>query len=296
MKFSELILFFRKNNKQSQKNVGNDFLSTSTYSKIETERQQAKLSDLPFILENLSISPEEFIIYSDLYKNQKKFVSDFYFCAKNPESEKSKQIILSYFNKLQASNNLTTQQLANLVGIKCSFAKYIPTLKLTHIEISKVYKYLLNRTNYTQYDYSIIRNMSVYFSLEQIDTLLYKIFPLSEESKANEMVLKFIGFFFLNIITISINKNDYLRARKYIEFANLQRNIIPDTNYYYWLNIKYLENVLDFLQLDKFEKSKQINNYIESIEDIGHKEQANAMRNEFKNWRRNKNSEDIYIQ
>ena len=292
-----LLKKFRKNNNQVQEDVYRNTLSKSSYSRIETDTQPLFVQSLSGELNNLSISGEEFLIYSNIDNEQNHFLKLFNDCQNNLNSSACKEKLLAYYSSLKQKDAMTLREKSNYITIKCSFANLWTEIDRVAIdEVADYYYHLKNRQVYTQYDYSLFRNMTLYFTDTQVKELVYKMFPLSNENKSNVIVLNYVSHIFQNLITFRIYERDFDSAIKYLELAQIQK--IEKTNYYYWLNINYLEELIAFVKEGNFNSFDKIRHYINVIEDLGHEEQAVMLKNEvtrLMNGEKIKPQEDIPV-
>lgn len=101
MNIAESIKFYRtKMNIKQEDMFPKGMFSASTLSKIENGTRSIKVEELQILLDNLSITFEEFFNITEFDKEQDKFLKDFYDCAANTKNPKLKTKILKHWNAL----------------------------------------------------------------------------------------------------------------------------------------------------------------------------------------------------
>lgn len=119
--------------------------------------------------------------------------------------------------------------------------------------------------------------MTIYFDFAMIDKLIYEAFPLSSQNKKNEQVKKYASIIIQNIVSLSLYEHNYKRARKYLGIANYKSNSFEKDDYYFWLNIRYLQDLVKYLEDKDLQAGVRVYSYIETIKNMGDEIQANAM-------------------
>lgn len=134
-------------------------LDPSVYSKIEVGKQELRIGDLKTIMNTLSLTTEEAFSGTILEKEQKKYLTLFYYCSRNLHNETKKTELLAYYNELK-NKEKNLRELSNYLAIKNHFSYFWKELdKITDEEIDKVYKMLVKKSYFQHYDYAIIRNL-----------------------------------------------------------------------------------------------------------------------------------------
>lgn len=268
MKTGEILRFFRKNNKQKQKEVLPFEMSLSVYSRIESDKQSINFEDLQQTLESLCITPEEFIAFSDADCKQRKFIELFNYCGSHLENQTKKKQLLSYYNLYMSDNNLPLTEYSNLIAIKRFFGVHWDEVEqLKKDEVQNIVNYISNRLFLTYYDYNILLNISSLLSVEQSNAVIHKALPIKKENKRSRKTKVFAYNIARNLITAMLYEGEFQSARKYIELAKMQD--VELANYNYRMHIQYLQNLLDYLETGNAKYHEKIMHYIHTLEDIG---------------------------
>lgn len=279
MEIHEVLRFFRKKLQFTQKEILPD-LDPSVYSRLEGGKQEIKLNDLKQIMNSLSLSQEEIFFNAPLDSEQRKYLTLFYYCSQNLHNLKKKQELLLYYEEIKnKSKNL--RELSNYIAIKSYFSQLWEEVdRLTNEEINTTYTMLVNKKYFQHYDYSIIRNLIRFFDKKQIDVLMMKIFPLKQQSPEMPFRSSLVYHIILNVITARLYDKDFEDAKKYVTLAKKQYKKRDDL--FFRLNLKYLENLLNYLSTGDYQYMHRIQEYINLLEDVGDTELANHIQKEIK--------------
>ncbi|WP_321384849.1 helix-turn-helix transcriptional regulator [uncultured Enterococcus sp.] len=267
MNISETLLFFRRKLKLTQKEMwpGHD---TSAYSRIENGKQDIKMSDLTSILDQLSISPEEFFLYSSIDEEQEQFRTLFQYCANHLNNRTKKSELLRYYSKLVSISQKSLKELSNYVAIKVFFSQHWADIdSLTEKELSDIFQYLHKRTYYLQYDYALMSNSIFLMTEPQADLLINKAIPLKDEENRNTTTKQFAYNLITNLITSKLYDNDYEKVEKYLRLAKRQNGLNQD--YKYKMNVEYLNNLYHYLSKGNYQYIRKVYDYIHFLNDLG---------------------------
>lgn len=83
-----------------------------------------------------------------------------------------------------------------------------------------------------------------------------KAYPIELEEFRDSTTKKFAYNVLLNLISIHLHNSDYERAYKYIELAKKQDK--GATNYSFRMNLKYRENLTNYLTKGETKYMKQV--------------------------------------
>ena len=282
MNTGETLQFIRKKKNLTQKEILPDHIDTSTYSRIEAQKRPIRINDLQEILNTMSVAPEEFFSLGSLDNEQQQFRHLFYYCGAHLENKAKKAKLLDYYSKLKNCQNMNLRQLSNYIAIKNFFsAHWSEVEQITQTDTTHVFNLLIEKNFYFQYDYLLLSNLITHFNLKQSELLMNKAYPIELEELRDSTTKKFAYNVLLNLISICLHNSDYDRAYKYIELAKKQDK--GATNYSFRMNLKYLENLTDYLTKGETKYMKQVYNFIENIEDIGDFSYAESVKKEVKN-------------
>lgn len=281
MEIGNILKKFRANNKQTLSEVTENKIGNSNYSKIELEQRNLHIKDLSFILNNLSVTGEELVTYSKMNKEQDDYMKLFYECSNQLDNKSLKESMLIYYESIKNSTPKNLRLYANLISIKSFFADYwVEINKINQSDVQISYDHLKNRTFFTQFDYSLLRNMCIYYSTEMVDSLIYKAFPIKENNIHNVNIKNYASNILLNIISLRIHAEDFKKAKDYLIVANYQSTSFDSNDYYFWINIRYLEDLIAFIANKDLDAAIRVNSYIETIRNLGDTKHADNMRKE----------------
>lgn len=278
MNISETLLFFRRKLKLTQKEMwpGHD---TSAYSRIENGKQDIKMSDLVSVLDQMSISPEEFFLYSSIDEEQKRFRSLFQYCANHLNNQTKKNELCRYYNKLENNSQKKLKDLSNYIAIKIFFSQYWEEIsKVSTIELEDIFHYLDQKSYFLQYDYALMSNTIFLMNETHSDILISKAIPLEDEENRNTTTKQFAYNLITNLITIKLYNRDYEKAKKYLRLANKQN--VKNQDYQYRMNIEYLSNLYSYLTKGNYQYIRKVYDYIHFLDDLGENQQSKMIEKE----------------
>lgn len=264
MKIHETLRTFRKKLGFTQKEMLTD-VDPSVYSRIESGKQELKVSDLKKIMNTLSLSPEEVFSSAPWDEEQQYYRILFSYCAENLADQDKKKELLDYYFELSAKNK-NLRELSNYFAIKNFFSQTWAEINpITPEELEGLYQVLVHKEYFQHYDYSIIRTAVRFFEKEKTDLLIKKIFlsPNIQTPLANDSSY----YILINAATARIYEKEYYLARKYIQLAKKQDKKRKNLNYR--IKLKYLENLLDYLTVGDYQYMQRIQEYIHLVKDIG---------------------------
>lgn len=275
MNIGETLYYFRKNRNMKQREIL-DYSSSSIYSKIESNRQEIRLSELIYFLKKTEITEEEFFEYIDLDEEQKKFRKLFKKCSQNPKDQILKKQLCSYDFDWQNVSEKKLQELSNYVVMHLYFSKYWSNISpLTEEQIRYIYELLNYKSVYFQYDYILLANTIFLFTTDQSKKLFTKVFPLKQEQILSNTTKSFISSIMNNIITKSLRNKDYKNAKFYVSIAREQEDKVNDIAYKIIIN--YLENLTKHMITGKYVYLERVYDCIKILKNIREFELANSI-------------------
>ncbi|WP_348922427.1 helix-turn-helix domain-containing protein [Enterococcus rotai] len=280
MDIGETLRFFRKKLHLTQKEMLDNYLDPSSYSRIEHGKQVIRIDTLADVLKKLSLSSEEFFARVSLDEEQKQFKELFYYCASHLDNQTKKQKLISYYSRLK-EKQLNLKEYSNYIVIKSYFSQFWREIDpITEQEIVKTAEYLLKKDYYQQYDYIIICNMIRLFTFKQQDLIIARAIPIPDENQRDYITKNFAYTTITNLITSRIYEKDYSGAQKYIVFANKQD--MTASNYNYRMNLQYLHNLLQYLLTGNHKYMEHVYDFVRLLENIGDILQAENLKKEIK--------------
>ncbi|MBO0422245.1 transcriptional regulator [Enterococcus plantarum] len=281
MNIIETLRFFRLKLKLTQREMMSEYTDPSTYSKIESGKRSLKVNELEEILNQTSISVDEFFSFTTFDKRQQDFREIFYYCGAHLENKSTKQKLLNYYFSLEANNKKTLRELSNYIGIKNFFnAHWEEVDSVTSEEITNIFEDLLNKSFYLQYDYIITANLARFFNAKQSDLLLARMFPIKYEEQRDFTTKKFAHNILINLISMRLYAKDYESAEKYIKLAKKQDK--QNENYSFKLNLQYLTNLLNYIIEGEPVYMERVYDFIHLLENTGDTLQAEQVKKEVK--------------
>ncbi|OJG90201.1 hypothetical protein RV15_GL001465 [Enterococcus silesiacus] len=269
-----------------------EFTDPSTYSKIESGKRALKVNELEEILNQTSISVDEFFSFTTFDKQQQDFRETFYYCGAHLENKSTKQKLLNYYYSLKDKDKKTLRELSNYIGIKNFFnAHWEEVDPVTFEEITDIFQDLMNKSFYIQYDYIITANLTRFFNTKQADLVLARMFPIKYEEQRDFTTKKFAYNILINLISKRLYEKDYESAKKYIKLAKKQDK--QNENYSFKLNLQYLTNLLNYIIEGELVYIERVYDFIHLLENTGDTLQAEQVKKEVKILIHEKDSEKM---
>lgn len=277
MEIHDVLKIFRKNFGFTQKEILTD-VDPSVYSRIESGKQDLKVNDLKKIMNTLSLSPEEVFSKAPWDEEQRYYQALFAYCTENLQNQSRKKELVAHYVKLSKKSK-SLREFSNYFAIKSYFSqKWSEIDSVTPKEVKDLYQLLVNKEYYQHYDYILTRNVMRFLEKEQADLLIKQIF-LSSKGQSTPMNDSQY-YILINAATSRIYEKEYLLARKYVQMAKKQDKQRKNLNYR--INLKYLENLLDYLTIGDYQYMQRIQEYIHLAKDIGDIDLAQQISNDIK--------------
>lgn len=279
MEIYEILRFYRKKLGFTQKEILPD-VDPSVYSRIESGKQELKINDLKTILNSMSISPKEVFSITALDEEQQKFKILFHFCVKNLGDQDKKQLLIGYYHKI-SSKNKNLRELSNYIAIKSYFVRFWDEInEITSEELDYIYSLIMNKNYHQHYDFVLIRNIIRFLDKNKADLIIARFFPTNQKQLEEPLVKDSMYYILINAISTRICEKDYDEARRYIHLAKMQDKERKNLNYR--INLKYLENLLDYITIGDYQYMESIQEYIHILKDIGDSFTAEQIKTEVK--------------
>lgn len=279
MEMHEILRFFRKKLGFTQKEILPD-LDPSVYSRIESGKQELKINDLKTILNSMSLSPKEVFSITSLDEEQRKFKTLFYFCVQNLDDQIQKKCLINYYHKI-SSKNKNLRELSNYIAVKSYFVHFWDEIdEITPEELDYTYSLVMNKNYHQHYDFVLIRNTIRLLDKGRTDLIISKFFLTNQGQPDKPAVNDSVYYILINAISTRIYEKDYDEARRYIQLAKRQDKERKNLNYR--INLKYLENLLDYITVGDYQYMERIQEYIHILKDIGDSFTAEQIKTEVK--------------
>lgn len=280
MNIGETISFFRKKLNFRQKELVNDYVESSSISRIEQGDQSIKVDALIEVLNIMSLTVEEFFGKCLIDKSQDEWRTLFYYCAEDPEKDSTKKELIRYYNSVKMKNK-SLKELVNYFNIKLYFSRLWDEIdSVSTQELDQLFNYLKFKEYYQQYDYMIISNTIILMRDDQQEYLLSRAIPIQDEISRTEDIKKNAYQILINLITSRIYRKDFVGAKKYLQ--KTETLAISKTDYRLALNIEYLKNLLGYLITGEMFYMKNIQTYIILLEFVGDEQTLKAVKEEVK--------------
>jgi len=280
LNIQETLLYIRKKKDLPQRKLLK-YVDSSVYSKIESGRKNLSFSELIEILTNLSIPLDEFSKYFDnrsIGKTMRTLLEDY---KNTPNNLVIKEQIISYFNQLYFSRDMSLEELSDYIVIKTLFSnqwKEVPIVSTT--ELAEIFLLLKEKNYYFHYDYAILSNTIYLFNDDQIEILIKKVFPVKDMQYRNAATKEFITNLICNLITTFIRKQEYEKCKDYIELAKKERN---NYDLPFKIMLTFLENMIAYVQNKDSKSKEELEGAINFLNSVEEHELANALQSELEN-------------
>lgn len=279
MNIGDTLYFFRKSRGLKQREIL-PYSTSSVYSKIESNRQELRFSELMDFLKKTDITPEEFFEYVD--ETQNSFRRLFKEAAENASNPLLKKRLINYCFDWRDVSQKSLQEISNCVAIRVFFSAYWQEIEpLNKQELLFIYKLITGKEIHFQYDYILISNTIFLFTEKQINTIMDNIFPIKKEQLCTKTTKSFITNIMNNVITTYLQKSNYKKALEYLVMARKQKILLEDISYK--LVISYLDNLTNYLITGKYLSIKKVYDCIEFLESIGEINLSNNIRYDVEN-------------
>lgn len=279
MNIGDTLYFFRKSRGLKQREILS-YNTSSVYSKIESNKQELRFSELMDFLKKTDITPEEFFECVD--ETQNSFRKLFKKSAENPNNYLLKKRLISYCFDWKNISKKSLQEISNCVAIRIFFSAYWSDINpLNQQELLYIYELINNKKMLFQYDYILLANTIFLFKEEQISSIMNNIFPIRKEQLCTKTTKFFITNIINNVITTYLQKKNYKKVLEYISIARQQKVLLEDINYK--IIISYLDNLTDYLMTGNYLSIKKVYDCIDFLESIEEINMANNIRNDVEN-------------
>lgn len=281
MTINESIRFFRKNNRQTQKEVISEEISIATFSRFESGKGDLAVGELLLITDKLSLTFEELLAFSDSQTEQANYENLYFYCASHLDNQEKKAQLVKYYQSLNKKKNQTLREYSNLLGIKSFFSKYWQEIpRLTKVDVHEGYLYLLEREYFTHYDYSILLKLSVLLDYKEANTLMRRALPIQNLEKRSEKTKFFALNILRNMITNRLYQGDLHNTYKFIAYAKKQLENTSD--YKIKIHITFFEYLTRYLETKEVDYYTKIINIINMMQDIGAEQEAEGLKHDMK--------------
>lgn len=280
LNIQETLFYIRKKKELPQRKLLK-YVDASVYSKIESGRKNLTFSELLEILTNLSIPLDEFSNYFDNDSVGKTMRTLLYEYKVNPKNLTTKEKIISYFNTLYFSQEMSLEELSDYIVIKTLFSnQWKEVLILSDTELAKIFTLLNEKKYYFHYDYAILSNTIYLFRDDQIDILMNRAFPVKDMEYRNAATKEFITNLICNLITTLIKKKKYSECAYYIDLAKKERE---NYDLPYKIMLKFLENMVSYVQNENQTSKEELETAINFLNSVEEYELATALKLELEN-------------
>lgn len=266
MNIGEALHFFRTRRGLKQREVF-DYSTSSIYSKLESNKQELRVSELIYFLEKVEITPEEFFDYINLNENQNNFRKIFIEASQQLNNNQLKQQILTYNFDWSQVKQKSLQDLSNYIAIHVYFSDHWEEIHpLSKDQITYVYRLLSGKKYYFEYDYILLSNTIFLFESNQADFLFRRFFPIRANQICSNTTKLFITSITNNLVTATLHRKEYKCALQYIEIAKKQEDMVQEIGYK--IVVAYLYNLTKYLMTGKYLYIKKVYSSIELLNDI----------------------------
>ncbi|MBP1047542.1 helix-turn-helix transcriptional regulator [Enterococcus sp. BWM-S5] len=279
MNIGETLKFIRKSKRHTQREISKGYLDRTTYSRIESDERSVRLNDLQSVLNKMSVNVHEFFSFAMFDLDQQQFRELFKHCGEHLKDEKTKKQLIAYYKKLAVKPTKDLRELSNQLAIKNYFHDHweeIPSISESDSEL--IYRMLVKKDYYFQYDYILLANLIPYFTEKQADLLIKKAIPVKDEEKRDELTRNSAFNALLNLIHVRLFEGKLMLVKKYLKLAKKQQSALRNSSYK--LDLYYFDCLFKFLLTKDPKAFEKTQLFIKVTEDIGEQDKAELMRRE----------------
>lgn len=240
--------FFRKKRKVNQVDML-PHRNTKAYQRLEHGETSISFNDLLVCLNSLQLTPEEYFNMIEIEKNMPilEIENQLKKCTQDHTNITEKKILIDHYKKLKSIENKNSMEMALYNDIKSCFSTLWHEIDpIDKKDIEHMLKIIEKNSYYTYYDYRMIVNTIILFSAEDSNFIHKKMFPITDSENRTFRTLYVAYLFYPNRITRTIYDKDFNTAKELIQLAE-QENVSP-TNYYFHQKMKYLKNLVFYLE------------------------------------------------
>ncbi len=277
-----LLKKFRLNAKLSQKELSENIISRSTYTRVEYGETKISSTDLIQILDRLNLNYVEFFYLIEQDKTEKRLtLEESQQLGSNPNT--TTQDLQNFYIKNMKKYKETNDMFYYFSAI---FAKVL-LQDVTEKELTTIYNYLNNKEIFTFFDFSFLGNVIVYMDSERVYHLTNKMLPQLQNINPDLKAYQKLSLFFINLINLGLANNDKEQTTKYIQSAKTHNSNFP--NYLMEIKLLYFENLADFRFSNNVKSLKKCFTYIDIFKTTGYDKLVNecitdiSLYNKFKN-------------
>lgn len=274
MNVGDTLYYFRKSRGLKQREIL-DYNTSSVYSKIESDKQELKFSELMDFIDKVDITSEEFFEYID--NEQMIFRKLFKNASSDLENLALKEELLTHSFEWNDIDKKSLREISNYVAIRVFFSEYWNDIQpLNSKELDYLFRLLNSKKIFFQYDYILLANIIYLLTEKQIDILITKAFPLKENQICTYTTQSIITNLINNLISNYLYKENYTEAINYLNLAKKQKPLLE--NIRYKIVIAYLTNLTQYLMTGEYTAIKKVYDNIEFLLSIGEKDLATNMK------------------
>lgn len=274
MNVGDTLYYFRKSRGLKQREIL-DYNTSSVYSKIESDKQELKFSELMDFIDKVDITSEEFFEYID--NEQMIFRKLFKNASSDLENLALKEELLTHSFEWNDIDKKSLREISNYVAIRVFFSEYWNDIQpLSSKDLDYLFRLLNSKKIFFQYDYILLANIIYLLTEKQIDILITKAFPLKENQLCTYTTQSIITNLINNLISNYLYKENYTEAINYLNLAKKQKPLLE--NIRYKIVIVYLTNLTQYLMTGEYTAIKKVYDNIEFLLSIGEKDLATNMK------------------
>lgn len=284
MSISDSLKFFRNHRNFSQQEMPLE--DRSKYSRLENGKTKVSEDLFAPLSDKLSITVTELLLFADLDTELNKFQKLIKKGIQTPHDSKIENKIIEHYNRLKKIRKKNSKEMAMYYAIVVPFSKIYSQIEpITKDNITDTFLHLINQTFYGQYDYLLAFNMSLYFSSDQLHTLVQIMFPITNRNQRTIETITYANNLLSNILTVQIYNLEY---KKVIEYAKkFESNELILSDYYYRIHFNYSKYLALYLSKREEKYREEIFKYIGIFEGLGDQLTAGLLTNEVKNLESN---------
>lgn len=280
MNILETLKFLRKKRKIKQVDMLNEH--AMLYQRIESGKKKLTFDEWVLCLTKLEITPSEFFSFVDEWKRDKlnEIEKNYREACSDPYFMKNKDNVLNDYRYLKEIQLKTLSEFVIFIDIKLFFCdKWNEIDPVVGEDIQYFYNLFKNKDFFSYYDYRLFSNIIYYISLDRIDYYLKRMYPIELKEQRDNKTLHVAYLAYPNLVTKLMYEKKFEKARYYIMQGKKQ--YVSADNSYFHLHLNYLENAINYLELNDKKYYLRTLETIQIIEASGDNKTAQAMSLEF---------------
>lgn len=271
---------------KTQKIARRNVLSAAAFSKMENGQKILRFEELIQILQNLSVSLEDFVVeyvQAEITDTVRiKFVEAY---MKLPSDEAKQEIIHLYNELARRYPDLQPDEMSVYFDIKQGLHKNFPDdiSPVTQKELNKIVSIMANssRKRFLNEDYRLISNLIMDMTEKQMMKIFGKVFPLDRTIQIGIKTKENLCNILVNTLTPALKRQEYDLFR-YVLNVSKEHEYLYASNYYFKMHIAYLENLYLSVTESDLDALGRVKTFLETVEMLEPEDNVKKIKKEVK--------------